>query len=424
MSINHERAIIGALLKQPSAIDEIELTVDDFEIESYRLVYQTIIDTIAANQIADVLTVSSRLEKTNPGETWLHFVGTAAGDCVTASNILAYAKMLKAESTNRHAKEICADLLNNIDTSENSESLVDDIVGRLMELSATRQNHECSLSQALKKSIQIIEEAAESDGPVGVPSGITKLDSVLGGFHDSDLHIVAARPAMGKTAFLLNIANCHTEQAGIISAEQPAEQLGMRLIAINGRVDAHHMRNGTMDEFDYTKLSSSISRLHTNNNIWINDKSGISIIEVIRQARKWKHQHNIKILYIDYVQRIKWTDQRIAKWEQVGNVVFALKELARDLNIPIVALAQVNREVEKRNDKRPTMGDIANSSEIEKEADVIMTLYRDEVYNDESPDQGTMEIGVCKNRHGPIGLVRAVWVDKYMRVEDYTPDLS
>ena len=424
MSIEHEHAVIGALLKNSSAIDEIDLTPDDFEIESYRLVYQTIIDTVANNQIADVLTVASRLDKTNPDGQWLHFVGTAAKDCVTTANISGYAKLLKAESVNRQAKVIAADLLNQIDTSQDSGLTVDDAVRRLMELSATRQNNEFSISQVLKKSLAMIEEAEENDGTVGIPTGIDKLDEVLGGFHDSDLYVIAARPAMGKTAFLLNLTNNHSEQVGVISAEQPAEQLGIRLIAINGKVNAQKMRTGNMDEYEYTKLSSSVSRLHTNNNIWINDKSGIGILELIRQARKWKHQHNIKALYIDYIQRIKWTDQRIAKWEQVGNVVGALKELARDLDIPVIALAQVNREVEKRADRRPGMGDIANSSEIEKEADVIMTLYRDEVYNEQTEQAGIMEVNVCKNRHGPTGYIRTVWVSKYMRVENYAAQLE
>ena len=424
MSIEHEHAIIGALLKQPSAIDEIELTVEDFEIESYRLVFQTIIDAMASNQIADVLTVSSRLEKSNPGESWIAFVGTAAKDCVSAANISGYAKLLKAESRNRKAKAICAEVLNEIDKDEDGELVVDNAVKQLMELSATRQNYESSISQALKKSLEMITQADENNGPVGIPSGIERLDSVLGGFHDSDLYVIGARPAMGKTAFLLNLANNHSEQVGIISTEQPAEQLGIRLIAINGKVNAQRMRTGTMEDFDFAKLSTAVSRLHSNNNIWINDRPGINIIELIRQARKWKHQHNIKALYIDYIQRIKWTDQRIQKWEQVGNVVGALKELARDLDIPVIALAQVNREVEKRTDKRPNMGDLANSSEIEKEADIIMTLYRDEVYNDQSAESGIMEVNVCKNRHGPIGMVRTVWIEQYMRVENYAHNVE
>ena len=419
MGYDREYAVIGALLKHPTAIDEIDVTIDDFETESYKLIFQAIIDLMAANQVVDVITVSSRLDKTNPGESWLAVAGRPMKDCVSVSNISGWANLLKADSRNRRAKAICADVLNKIDTEHDSEAVVDDAVRQLMELSTTRQNHESSISQVMTKSIDMIEAATDSDGTVGIPSGIIKLDDVLGGFHDSDLYVIGARPSIGKTSVMLNFVNAHIEQCGVISAEQPAEQLGIRLIAINGKVCAQRMRTGTMEDFDYTKLTGCISKFHANNNIWINDKSGIGILELIRQARKWKHQHNIKALYIDYIQRVKWTNQNIAKWEQVGNVVASLKELARDLDIPIIALAQVNREVDKRNDRRPNMGDLANSSEIEKEADVIMTLYRDEVYNENSPEAGTMEIIVCKNRHGPTGFVRTVWQAQYMRIDNY-----
>lgn len=422
--INYEHTVVGALLQRPDAIDEIELTADDFETESYRLIFQAIIDMLAASQVVDVITVSSRLEKLHSGPAWLHFIGTAAKDCVSTANIAGYAKLLKGESRNRKAKAICADVLYEIDTAFDSEAMVDHAVKALMELSSTRQSHDISTSQVLRKSLDMIEAAAENEGTVGVASGIDDLDKVLGGFHESDLYVIGGRPAMGKTAFLLNLANNHNEQVGIISAEQPAEQLGIRLIAINGKVNAQRMRTGTMEEYDYTKLTNSVARLHQNNNIWMNDRSGIGIVELTRQARKWKHLHGIKALYVDYIQRIKWTDPQIARWEQVGYIAGALKDLARDLDIPVIALAQVNRDVEKRADKRPGMSDLANSSEIEKEADVIMTLYRDEVYNEASSDKGVMEINVCKNRHGPIGYIRTIWMAQYMRIENFTPQME
>jgi len=416
--MNYENTVIGALMQKPELINEVDLSADDFEIVSCKLVYQSILDMVASNDVIDLFTVSDKLGKNHKNVQWVSFIGQAMKDCPSTSNVNAYAKSIKNASMIRAAKSVCVDLLNNIDDSENSESDIDQSVKLLMELSSVRQNHEHSMSQTITKSLEMIEAAAENTGTVGIPTGIERLDEVLGGFHDSDLYVIGARPAMGKTAFLLNLCNAHQDQCGIISAEQPAEQMGIRLIAINGRVSAQKMRTGTMEEFDYTKLTSSVSQLHRNNNIWINDKSGISILDVIRQARKWKHQYNIKALYIDYIQRVKWTNQRIAKWEQVGNVVQSLKELARDLDIPVIALAQVNRDVEKRTDKRPSMGDLANSSEIEKEADIVMTLYRDEVYDEDTDQKGIMEINVCKNRHGPTGHVKTAWIEQYMRVED------
>lgn len=422
-NFDHEAVVIGGLVLSSGVIDEIDLMPEDFEIESYRLAYQMIIDMVAAREVVDVITISARMQKAHPGENWIYKLGHAAKNCVSVSSVPAYAEIVKNNSRNRKAKAVAANLLNEIESAESSEDLIDDAVRSLMELSVSRKSHEHSISQALRISLNMIQEAADNEGTVGIPSGIAKLDEVLGGFHDSDLYVIGARPAMGKTALLLNLINNTNEPRGLISAEQPAEQIGIRMIAINGRVNAQKIRTGTLEDFDYTKMTSCIGRLNKENNIWINDKSGIGIMDLIRQARKWKHEHCIKALYVDYVQRIKWTDQRLAKWEQVGNVVMALKELARDLDIPIIALAQVNRDVEKRGDRRPRMGDLANSSEIEKEADCIMTLYRDEVYNPETADAGIMEISVEKNRHGPTGFVRTVWNSKYMRVDNYMPEL-
>lgn len=421
MNIDYESSVIGALMIDSSLINEIELMSDDFFIESYRLVYQAILDSFAANQVIDVVTLSAKLEKSHPNEGWMIILANSAKDCAYAKNISSYAELVKNESRNRKIKSICAKAISDVEKQENSESLLDITVQELMALSLTRKNHEKSISQALNKALDMIDMANQSTGTVGIPTGIEKLDNVLGGFHDSDLYVIGARPSIGKTSVLLNFANNHTDQCGIISTEQPSEQIASRLISINGRVNSSRMRNGTLQDFDWDKITVSVSSLHENNNIWINDKSGINIIELIRQARKWKHQYDIKALYIDYIQRIKWTDLKIAKWEQVGNVVMSLKELARDLNIPVVALAQVNREVEKRPNKRPAMGDLANSSEIEKEADVIMLLYRDEVYHEDSKHKGIMEISVCKNRHGPTGLTTVMWNEKYMRIDDIAP---
>jgi len=415
MKANYEQTVIGTILKNPSELDNIDLLADDFEIESLKLIYQTMLDMFLASKVIDLFTVSTELEKSNPGNPWVAITGQAQSDAMGVNNLAAHAEQVKTASRNRKAKSICSELLAKIDLDQESLDLA---VKELMELNKTGSQYEHTIKQALSHAVTAIEAASEHEGITGIPTGIKQLDDILGGLHESDLYVVGARPAMGKTAFLLNLLDAHDEPSGLISTEQPAVQIGLRLIAINGKVNAQDMRNGNIDDFGYSKLTSAMGRL-ANRNIWINDKSGINILELIRQARKWKHQHGIKALYIDYIQRIKWTDQRIAKWEQVGNVVGALKELARDLNIPIIALAQVNRDVEKLGDKRPSMGHLANSSEIEKEADVIMTLYRDEVYNHDTNDKGVMEINVCKNRHGQIGKVNTVWLQQFMRIEDY-----
>lgn len=417
---NVENAVIGALLTDPSVINDVELVPADFEIETYRLIYQTIIDMVANGNTIDVLTVSDSMDRVYPNDDnhWLSTCGRLFKDCHTTRLINAHSEIMRQASRARTAKTIAAGILAEIDTAPNAVDLIDTAVQGLMQLSISRKSYEKSITQAIKGAIEMIEDANENQGTVGVPTGLVDLDKVLSGFHDSDLYIVAARPAMGKTAVLLNFVDNANESIGLISAEQPHEQIGMRMLAINGKVNAHKMRNGTLDEMDYKRVTVSSVSMHEKQDIWINDKSGISILEVIRQARKWKQQHKIKALYVDYVQRIKWTDQNQPRWEQVGNVVMALKELARELQIPVIALAQVNRNVESRPDQRPHMGDIANSSEIEKEADCIMTLYRDEVYDQNTADKGIIEINVLKNRHGPTGFVKFIWDERYMKVSD------
>jgi len=418
-----EFAVIGGMISEPVFVTEIDdLCPEDFTIESLRLVYAEMVDMSLGRQVIDIVTVIERLRLKYPTYDF-KILGQCRSACVSTANLKSYAKIIRDESQKRRASSIASTLLDTV--KYNGLDAVDAAIKDLMALTMTRKNHEMSIGQVMRSAIEIIQQADESKGGlVGVPSGLLDLDRILGGFHNSDLYVVGARPAIGKTAVLLNFANSANVPCGIISAEQPAEQMGLRLIAIDGRVCAHKMRNGELEELDYDRVAITAAKFNSRNNIHVYDKSGPGIMEVIRQARKWKMQHDIKILYVDYLQRLKWTDLRIPRHEQVGNVVMCLKELARDLNIPVVALAQVNRDVEKRPDKRPNMGDLANSSEIEKEADCIMLLYRDEEYDQNSLDKGVMEIEIAKNRHGPTGFKKFVWLEKFMRVENYSHEYA
>jgi replicative DNA helicase len=239
---------------------------------------------------------------------------------------------------------------------------------------------------------------------------------VLGGAHDSDLVIVGARPAMGKTALLLNFMLAHSLPCGLISAEQPYDQMGGRVLSIRGRVDAEKMRSGRFDTSDLRKLEGAVGDL-VDRTCLIYDRSSPTIADVARMARKWKQQNGIRALYVDYVQRIEHstTSNKANKTERVGEVVRGLKNLARDLEIPVIALAQVNRQADGR---QPGMGDLADSSEIEKEADQIITLFRPAVH-DENADPAEAILSVEKNRHGPTGIVKAAWLAQTMRFENY-----
>jgi replicative DNA helicase len=254
-------------------------------------------------------------------------------------------------------------------------------------------------------------------------TGLKALDKMLGGFHDSDLIIVAGRPAMGKTAIMLNMALKCGGVVGVMSGEQPAEQMAMRMVAMRGRVDLEKMRSvGRMQGDDWKRVTSGFKMLLDDSTVLINDKPMPTMADIQRQARKWKHQNGIKALFIDYIQRIGGGDKRTPKHEQIGEIAKGLKTLARELNIPVIALAQVSRDVEKRAVKVPGMADISDSSEIEKEADQVITLYRDEVYNMNTDEKGIMQVVVCKNRHGQVGTVKVAWLAQYMLAENLAGD--
>jgi replicative DNA helicase len=241
------------------------------------------------------------------------------------------------------------------------------------------------------------------------------LDSHLGGWQDGDLTVIGARPAMGKTALLLHFAAAAGVSVGLVSAEQPAFQIAQRHAASLGRVSLADLRRGRIGDQEQGLLVEAIRKINRMN-YRIYDRSSPHIADVERMARRWKQKHGMEILLVDYIQRIRGDGDK--KHERVGDVVQRLKTLARDLDVPVVALSQVGRQVESRTNRRPGMGDLSDSSEIEKEADAVITLYRDEVYNPESKDKGTAELYIAKNRHGYTGTVRVQWAGVWVRFAD------
>jgi replicative DNA helicase len=296
--------------------------------------------------------------------------------------------------------------------AEGGLEAVDDAIRELMLLAAPRGNFECDTAAAVSCAIDEIELAYKSDGPIGIPTGLKDLDDCIGGLRPPDLIVIGARPSIGKTALLLNLADNSKHPAGIISAEQGRTQVGLRLIAKNGSLNAYRLRIGKIEDEEWPRIVHAASVVK-DRKVRINDQPNPTIEEVMRQARKWKFQYGIQALYVDYIQRIRALP-KAPRHEQVGYVALSLKELARELNIPVIALAQVNRNVEERENKRPTMADLKDSGSIEQEADTIITLYRDEVYDEETPNKGIAELNVLKNRHGPTGMIRCVWIAESM----------
>ena len=414
MSVSTEQSVLGALLMAPEALHGIEdlLTGDMFTRADHRTIYYALGDMVAAGKPVDVVTLGEALE--SDGHTLSGYLLELHSTTPSAANIRTYAQYVRDDWTRRQIQMVGQ----RIASADGDASVaLDSAIADLMRLQHTSQRHEYSLRDAMSMAYQHMKEARELGGRIpGITTGITKLDTILGGWHDSDLVVVGARAAMGKTALLLNFAHNCAVPHGIISAEQPAEQMAARVMSLDSGIAATAMRSGKVDDEDMGKLRASVERLIERKS-FVYDRSAPSIGEVQRIARKWHHQHGIKILFVDYIQRIE-SDRGDKRYERVGDVVRQLKNLARDLQIPVVALAQVARNVEQRQDKRPHMGDLSDSSEIEKEADQIVMLYRDEVYDPKSEHAGTAELIIDKNRHGPTGFVRCAWMAETMRFKD------
>ena len=421
-----EKVFIGSILHKPARMMEIEVTAGQFIIEAHRNVFQVISDMNQAAEVIDLISVADRLTELDAntrGNDYAHhpsFVGgwllqltTWLDSALVDSFFYSSQKIIIREYRKREITQICHSL--------NEDYNSDAAIQSLMNLEVSAANYSHTIQEALVAALTKVEALSKSGGVVGLPSGLTQLDDALAGFQDSDLYVIGARPAMGKTAVALNFMLSNKCSAGFFSTEQAMEQIGQRSLSIQGGVSARKIRKADIDSSDMSQLMRTISQVK-DRKIIIHDKSNLTITELMREARKMKFTHDIKVLYVDYIQRIKSPSAENRRLE-VDDVVVGLKTLARELQIPVVALAQVSRAVDNRDNKKPRMGDLKESGTIEQEADVIMLLYRDEVYNteDSNPKKGIMEVLIDKNRHGPTGELKFAWIGDQMKIADLAP---
>lgn len=424
-SIDAEQAVLGGLMLVPDKIESLadRLSVQDFYRKDHQLIYRAMLELSARGQPCDAVTLGDWFDANGFGQMMggSSYLYELAGGTASAANIQAYAEIIRGKSVRRQVIDRATRLAEDAyGSDEDSVQLVDRGVVELMELQKTESRFEFTLKQAMAAAYQEAQRARElGDQIPGIPTGLRRLDRVLGGWHDSDLVVVGARPAMGKTALLLNFAIACKVPCGIISAEQPMIQVGGRIIAAKSKVAAEKMRSGRFRDEDYGRLAHAIEELN-DRTCQIYDRSSPSIADVSRIARKWKQQNGIRILFLDYLQRIESskTGKNARRDEHVGEVARGLKNLARELEIPVVSLAQVSRDVDRREDKQPGMGDLSDSSSIEKEADQIITLYRPHVH-DEAAEESLAILSIEKNRHGPTGIVKAAWLPECMRFDNY-----
>ena len=430
-SLEAEQSVIGGLMLDNQAWDNIADIVNekDFYRHDHALIFRAIAALADDSQPYDVVTISEWLGSRNELDSigGLAYLSILANDTPTAVNVKAYANIVREYSILRALIQIGNEISASAYNADGrpSKELLDDAerkVFMIAEQGAGNREGFAAINDLLGKAVQKVEEMYKSgEALTGISSGFSNFDEKTSGLQKSDLIIVAGRPSMGKTSFAMNLAEnavMGTENSvAIFSMEMPGEQLAIRMMSSLGRIDSHNLRTGKLDDQDWPRLISSVNML-SKAKLFIDDTPALSPTEVRARTRRLKREHGLDLIIIDYLQLMQVGGGSENRATEISEISRSLKALAKELNVPVIALSQLNRSVEQRPDKRPVMSDLRESGGIEQDADVILFIYRDEVYNPESNDKGTAEILIRKQRNGPIGMVRLAFLGQYTRFEN------
>ena len=435
-SVEAEQAVIGGLLLDNRAWETIadKLVDEDFYRHDHRLLFTAIRELESRNEPFDAVTLSQCLEKNGQLEQsgGLLYLGRLAKDTPSAANILAYANIVREKSVLRQLIAVGTDISSSGFQPEGRESkeLLDHAeksVFHIAEQGSRGASGFQDMKALLSKTVDKIDHLFNSDGGItGVSTGFDKFDEMTTGLQEADLVIVAGRPSMGKTTFAMNIAEnaaiADKLPVAVFSMEMPGDSLAMRMISSLGRVDQHHIRTGNLTDEDWARITSAIHIL-SEANIFIDDTPALSPHEIRARARRLKRQHGLGLIVIDYLQLMQIHGGGENRATEISEISRSLKAMAKELKVPVIALSQLNRSLEQRPDKRPIMSDLRESGAIEQDADLIVFIYRDEVYNDDSPQKGVAEIIIAKQRNGPIGKSLLTFLGKYTKFENYIPEM-
>ena len=435
-SIEAEQSVLGGLLLDNRAWDKVADVVDehDFYRHDHRLIFRSIAVLAEADKPLDIITLSewlkSREELENAGG--LAYLSTLAKDTPSAANIRAYGEIVREKSVLRQLSsigtEITDDGFNAGDRA--SKELLDEAEKKIFEIAeqGNRQQDFQNIKTLLKTSLQTIEERGKSgDALTGASTGYADLDEKTSGLQKSDLIIVAGRPAMGKTTFSMNLAEYiainDKKPVAIFSMEMPAEQLILRMFASIGRVPLNDIRSGKIREDDWPRIGMAV-KTFGETKLFIDDTAALSPTEIRAKCRRLAREHGeLGLIVIDYIQLMQTGSPSDNRAAEISEISRGLKQLAKEMNCPVIALSQLNRSLEQRPNKRPIMSDLRESGAIEQDADIIMFIYRDEVYNEDTPDKGMAEVIIGKQRNGAIGTVRLTFTGKYTRFDNFMPDV-
>jgi len=434
-SIEAEQAVLGGLMLSPDSLDKVadKLTDDDFYRKDHRLIWRAINELANKGMPCDAITlgdwfVANEMAEMVGGASYLMEL---ANSTPSAANIAAYGDIVREKSVLRMLIDAGTSITEDGFRPEGKSvqevmELAEQRVFRIAESGARGKKDIVSVREAVGEAFRMLTERYEKRGQLtGLSTGFTDLDELTSGLQPSDLVIIAARPSRGKTAFALNLAEAAAmrgkKAVAVFSMEMSASQLAFRLISSLGRVHAQHLRNGDLAEEDWPRVTSAITML-SDAKIFIDDTPAMSPVEMRSRSRRLQREHGLGLIVIDYLQLMQVPGNSENRATEISEISRGLKALAKELNVPVIALSQLNRSLEQRADKRPMMSDLRESGAIEQDADVIMFIYRDEYYNKESPDKGLAEIIIGKQRNGPTDTVKLAFLGHYTKFENWTPE--
>lgn len=427
-NLEAEQAVLGGMLIDNEAINRaFELVAaGDFYRDAHQKIFAAVLDLYNRNEPADLVTVTETLKGKNELEAvgGASYLAALVDGVPTAANVASYARIIREKSVLRQLISGATDIVSRgFEEQGDVEQFIDDAEKIIFEIAQRRVRQGfASVREIVRDSFKAIETLYEKKALVtGVPTGFKDLDRLTSGFQPSDLIVIAGRPSMGKTAFALNIAERAAVEAGqvvaIFSLEMSKEQLVQRLLCARAEVDASKLRGGFLAESDWPKLTRAAGTL-SEAPIFIDDSPGLNALEVRAKARRLQREHGLQLIVVDYMQLMRGIGRIESREREISEISRSLKALAKELRVPVVALSQLNRGVESRTDKRPQLADLRESGAIEQDADVIAFIYRDEMYNPSSPDQGKAEVIVGKQRNGPTGRIMLSFRKHLTRFDD------
>lgn len=432
-SLQAEQSVIGGLMLDNETWDKVADRVGekDFYRREHQLIFSVIGSLAEDNKPFDVVTLAEELERREELDDvgGLPYLGALAKDTPSAANIRAYADIVREHSVTRQLIHVGTEIADSGFRPEGRKvaELLDEAERRVFQI-AEQQAREGGGFEAVKellvKAVDRITILHESDEPItGIATGFNDFDDMTSGLQDGDLVIVAGRPSMGKTTFAMNMAENVAIQSGlpvaVFSMEMPGESLTLRMMSSLGRIDQHRVRTGKLEDDEWPRLTSAVSIL-SETKIFIDDTAALTPTDLRARARRlMRDQGKLGLIVIDYLQLMQAPGAGENRATEISAISRGLKALAKELEVPVVALSQLNRNLEQRPNKRPVMSDLRESGSIEQDADLVVFIYRDEVYNEESPDKGLAEIIIGKQRNGPIGTVRMTFLGQYTKFENY-----